>query len=282
MRNPTNEEPVTLEKLGERITLNAYPYFAAISKGIVGALLVIAIYQLVHLSGLVNERVLPSVTLVLSEILNLAHSTDFHLAVLQSIGPALLGLAIACLIAIPLGLLLGTSPVANQSTRGLIDLMRSLPATALIPVFIFTIGVGLQMQLALVIYVTTWPILFNTIYGIASVDKVAIESARTCRVNGFRLWWRVMLPSSAPIVVTGVRYALPISVVIVIASEIVIGSPQGIGGYLLVQQANVEYQPHVIYAILLAAGIVGFCMNLIADAFADRLVGWDTRKGEAS
>lgn len=251
-----------------------------VCRGAVGALAVVGLYQAVFWSGAVDERVLPSIVLVLGEIGRLATSPVFLAAIVQTVVPALAGLAIACAVAIPAGLLIGVSPLAKRATRGLIDLMRSLPGTALIPLFIFTIGVGTSMKVALVVYVTVWPILFNTMYGIASVDRVAIESARSCRVNGMALWWRVMLPSAAPFIATGIRYALPISVVIVIASEIVLGAPTGIGGYLLVAKANAVYQPALIYAILLAAGIVGFLLNIVADRLADHLVGWETRRGE--
>ena len=137
----------------------------------------------------------------------------------------------ACLIGIPVGLALGLSPLAERLSRGLVDVLRSLPGTALIPVFMITIGTGDLMKVILVVFVGVWPILFNTMYGIASVDKVAIESALSCRVTGPALWRRVMLPSAAPFIATGIRYALPIAIVIVIADELVVGSPEGIGGY---------------------------------------------------
>jgi NitT/TauT family transport system permease protein len=138
------------------------------------------------------------------------------------------------------------------------------------------------MKVLLVIFVGVWPILFNTMYGILSVDKVAVESARSCRVDGLALWRRVLLPSAAPFIATGIRYMLPISIVIVIADELVVGTPEGIGGFLLQQQTNVIWQPEVIYAVLLMAGVVGFVLNLVMDAACDRLVGWDTRRSEQS
>jgi NitT/TauT family transport system permease protein len=117
-------------------------------------------------------------------------------------------------------------------------------------------------------------------YGIASVDRIAIESALSCRVTGPALWRRVMLPCAAPFIATGIRYALPIAIVIVIADEIVVGSAEGIGGYLLQQQTSIVWRAESIYAVLLAAGVVGFALNLAMDALCDRYVGWDTRRSE--
>ena len=142
--------------------------------------------------------------------------------------------------------------------------------------------VSLLKLILLVIFVGIWPILFNTMYGIVSVDKVAIESALSCRVSGLALWRRVLLPSAAPFIATGIRYMLPISIVIVIADELVVGTPEGIGGFLLLQQTNVVWRPEVIYAVLLMAGVVGFALNLLMDAVCERLVGWDTRRSEQS
>jgi NitT/TauT family transport system permease protein len=259
-----------------------HPLMLAVARGLVGALLVTLAYQLVHWSHIVDPRVLPSATAILAEMARLAISADYLVAVLQTLLPALLGLLVGAALAIPLGFLLGLSPLANRITRGTIDIMRSLPATALIPVLIVTVGQDMLMKGIVVVYVTAWPILFNTMYGALAVDKVAIESARTCRVAGWRLLYRVMLPSAGPFIATGIRYALPISIVIVIAAELVVGSPEGIGGYLLTQQANVVYRADVIYAVLLAAGIVGFVLNVAMDSLCDRLVGWETRRGEQS
>lgn len=267
---------------GDASRLRVPPMIIAVGRGFVGALLVTVAYQLVHWSNIVDPRVLPSVVAILAEMARLTVNTDYLVAVLQTLLPALVGLLVGAAIAIPLGFLIGLSPLANRITRGTIDIMRSLPATALIPVLIVTVGQDNLMKSMVVVYVTTWPILFNTMYGALSVDKVAIESARTCRVDGWRLLVRVMLPSAGPFIATGIRYALPISIVIVIAAELVVGSPEGIGGYLLTQQANVVYRADVIYAVLLAAGIVGFVLNLAMDSLCDRLVGWETRRGEQS
>lgn len=266
---------------GARAVLRtALGWATAAVKALVGSLLVALAYQIVHWSGIIDPRVLPSVIDILRQMLHLAVSADYLEAVGETVTPALLGLTIAATIAIPLGLLLGISQLANRMCRGLIDIMRSLPGVALIPVGIFIIGQGDAMKIVVVLYVTIWPILFNTMYGIASVDKVAIESARSCRVEGAALWRRVMLPSAAPFVATGIRYAVPISIVAVITAEIVVGSPEGIGGFLLQQQANVEYRPDMIYAVLLCAGVVGFALDLAFETASSGLVGWETRRGD--
>ncbi len=258
----------------------ATPWLAAVAKGFVGAMSVALCYQLIYWSGIVDPRVLPSVTTILFEMGRLLVDPDFHSAIVETVWPALVGLAGACAVGIPAGLLIGVSPLAERLSRGLIDLMRSLPGTALIPVFMVTIGGDDLMKVLLVIFVGVWPILFNTMYGIMSVDKVAVESARSFRVNGIALWRRVLLPSAAPFIATGIRYTLPISIVIVIADELVVGTAEGIGGFLLLRQANVIWRAEVIYAVLLMAGVVGFVLNVVMDWVCDRLVGWDTRRSE--
>ena len=260
--------------------VQARRWLVAFAKGIVGAGIVTLCYQIVHWSGVVDQRVLPSVVAIVAEILRLIASGEYLHAVAETVWPALVGLLGACLIGIPVGLLLGLSSLAERVSRVLIDVMRSLPGTALIPVFMITIGTGSVMKVLLVVYVAVWPILFNTMYGIAAVDKIAIESALSCRVTGPALWRRVMLPSAAPFIATGIRYALPIAIVIVIADELVVGSPEGIGGYLLQQQSSIVWRPDVIYAVLLTAGVVGFALNLAMDALCERFVGWDVRRSE--
>jgi ABC-type nitrate/sulfonate/bicarbonate transport system permease component len=115
-------------------------WLQAVAKGFVGAAAVALAYQLVHWSGIVDPRVLPSVTVVLAEMARLLVSTEFHIAVLETLWPALVGLFGASLVGIPAGLLIGISPLAERISRSLIDVMRSLPGTALIPVFMVTIG----------------------------------------------------------------------------------------------------------------------------------------------
>src|SRR5262249_45261887 len=142
--------------------LAAGPRIILIWKGFVGAAVVAFCYQLVHWSNVVDPRVLPSVTTVLAEMGRLSVNPEFLVAVGETLWPALGGLLGACLIGIPLGLLLGISRLADRMSRLLIDIMRSLPGTALIPIFIVTVGQGDVMKVLLVIYIGVWPILFNT------------------------------------------------------------------------------------------------------------------------
>jgi len=252
----------------------------AFCKGSAGFGVVAMCYQAIYLSGLVERRVFPSIVVILEEMIRLAVNHEFLIATLETLGPAVIGVLLSVAIGIPIGLLLGMSSRAERFTRLLIDIMRTLPGTALIPVFIVAIGQGHLMTLLLVVFVGVWPILYNTIYGVLSVDKIAIESALSCRVRGPALWWRVILPSAAPFIATGIRYATPVAVVIVISEELVLGVPRGIGGFLLLQQTDMIWRAEVIYAVLLMAGIFGFALNFFVDALCDRIVGWETKRSE--
>lgn len=248
--------------------------------GLAGAVTLAAAYELIHASGLVDPRTLPSAFSVLVQLISVFSDSDFLLAAIDTAAPALSGLALGVAIAVPLGVLLGRCPPCSEAASGTIDILRSLPATALIPVLIFTLGQGFVMKVVLVIYVACWPILLNAMYGARSIDPRTIESALSCRVRGVALWLTVVLPSCGPAIFSGIRYALPVSVVVVIAAEIALGSAEGMGGYLLQQQYSSSYRPDRVFAILLAAGLVAYALNLAGNSLATYFVGWETSRGE--
>ena len=97
----------------------------------------------------------------------------------------LIGLAIAALVAVPLGLVLGLTDIAHKATVAVIEFLRPIPSVALIPLAILIYGRGTEMKVALVVFACVWPMLFNTIYGIRRVDPVAADTAR---VFGLGRW----------------------------------------------------------------------------------------------
>ena len=131
-----------------------------------------------------------------------------------------------------------------------------------------------MLPLALTVAVAcVWPILFNTIYGVQSLDKVALEVAKTMNVSRTRIVTSIRLPSALPFVFTGVRVAASIGLIVAVSAELLIGNGRGIGGYILLKSTTATNLDQV-YAATLVAGVLGVIVSGIF-ALVDRLAfGW--------
>lgn len=277
-RPTTPGVPARTASLHRRPTLAGawnQPTFTRIRRGFAGAALLSVLFEALTLTGLISDRILPSAMAIGSAAGGLLVNTEFLTSVGQTLLPVVLGLLLSAALVIPFGMLVSTD-VAHRYSRATIDLLRSVPGVALIPLLVLTLGQGLQMKSAIVLYVTAWPILFNTIYGIRSVDPVAIDTARSFGIGRAGIWRRVVLPSAMPFIVTGLRVAMPIGLTVAIAAEIAVGTPTGIGGFIL-KTSYAEFRADQVYAAVTLAGVLGFLLNWLAGEASGRLVGWDTR-----
>ncbi|MFD2354997.1 ABC transporter permease subunit [Nonomuraea ferruginea] len=143
-----------------------------------------------------------------------------------------IGLAVAALVAVPLGVLFGSVPVIDAATRAIVEFLRPIPSVALIPLVALLIGTGLQLRVTLVIYAAVWPILYNTMYGLRGVDPVARESLRSYGFGRLSVLWWVSLPSAAPFIMTGFRLATGVALILTVSTEIVAGRGEGIGVFI--------------------------------------------------
>src|SRR5262249_2209596 len=149
-----------------------------------------------------------------------------------------LGLALATLISVPIGIIIGTSKMAYEMSSPMIEFMRPIPSVALIPLAILLFGQGFLMKIILVTYAMTWPILFTAIYGVHDVDPVAVETARCFGLKRRNILWRISLPSAAPLIFTGIRISASIGLIVVIAAELLASTDSGIGSYILFVSLN--------------------------------------------
>ena len=139
-----------------------------------------------------------------------------------------LGLAIAIVAAIPLGIIVGTSPWLYRSLRFVIDFLRPIPSVALLPLFILLFGLNLDLEAYIVALGAFWPLFFQTIYGVQDVDPVARDTAEAYRLNGLFRFFFVSLPGATPYIATGLRISASIALLLAVGTEMVVGLP-GLG-----------------------------------------------------
>jgi NitT/TauT family transport system permease protein len=251
-------------------------WLASVARGLGGFAALALVYEGLSRLELVNPKLLPPSSVVLPRALEMAFDPEFQVEVWATLQAVLVGVAIACVIAIPAGLLIGSYTKVATATTPIVDFVRSVPGIAIIPLLVLIMGQGLSMKIAVVVYVTLWPLLFNTIYGVRGVDRVAIETARSFRMGPMRTWLRVVMPSSLPLILTGVRLALATGLTVAVAAEISVGTRDGIGYYILLQSyAGLHHD--AVFAAVVLAGLVGFSLNWLTTVLTKKYVAWDSR-----
>jgi NitT/TauT family transport system permease protein len=232
----------------------------AVVRGIVGTVAVALVAESVSRSGLIDPVTLPPASAVLTAAAKLIVDPKFLIDVAVTLATWAGGLTAAIVVAVPLGLLLGSLRGVNVATRALVELLRPIPSVALIPLAITVFGSGTQMKTSLVFYAACWPILVNTVYALRDVDPMTKE---TMRGFGFGrpavLVW-VSLPSAAPFIATGIRVSASIGIIVAISSELLAGGAHGIGIFLAESQSGGGH-PATMLAGALWAGLLGLVIN---------------------
>jgi NitT/TauT family transport system permease protein len=238
--------------------------------GLAGAAVLLLIAEVLGRSGLISQSVLPLASTVLARAVGLAGNTGFLADAGATLEAVAAGLAIAVAVAVPCGLVLGSVPGVRSATRAVVEFLRPIPAVAVIPLAALVLGPGLRMNITLVGYAAVWPVLFNTIHGLDDVDPLATETLRAFGFGPLAVIWRVWLPSAAPFIITGIRLAASIALVLSIGIGVVTGriDGNGIGAFIADESSGGGGTPQILAAALWA-GVLGVAVN--------GLLGWAGR-----
>jgi NitT/TauT family transport system permease protein len=248
-------------------------YLGTCARLIAGVALFFLAAEFVTSLEVVPAIYLPRASTVAVRMLALARDHHFLANVAHTLHAWAIGLGVAVVVSVPLGILIGTSDVAYKIATPLGELMRPIPSVALIPLAILLWGQGLTMKVILVAYATTWPILFNTIYGVHDVDPIAVQTARCFGLNRLAIHRRISLPSAAPFIFAGVRISASIGLIVVIGIELLAGADRGIGSYILFVSSNGGHMDSVLAGAAIA-GLVGLAINGIFGVIERRTFAW--------
>ncbi|BAH07522.1 ABC transporter permease [Clostridium kluyveri] len=181
------------------------------------------------------------------------------------------GFALALLVAIPLGLVIGWFKKFERFIDPLLQIFRQTSALALFPVFILVFGIGETSKIAIIFWGVQWPILISTIEGVKNVDPILIKSARSMGASQFTIFRKVILPSAFPSIITGIRLSATSAILVLIAAEMM-GASSGLG-YLL-YDTQVKYQIPKMYAAIITMSLIGIIVNYTIVAFENRVTKW--------
>lgn len=247
--------------------------------GATGFVVFIALWEALRLAKILPPLWAPSTTEIAEAFLVGATNGAYAAAVGETLLAWVLGLLIASVLGVVWGLLVGAFPVVAACSRIIMRVLRPIPSVALIPVAILAAGLGLRMILILVVFASVWPILFNTVYATREVPTQYVETARALGLSTFAIQTRVVSVAILPGVMTGLRVAASIALVVAISVELVTGSG-GLGGHIL--EMRLAGRIPESYAAVVLGGIVGVVISIIFTLLQQRLLRWSPDNREVT
>jgi ABC-type nitrate/sulfonate/bicarbonate transport system permease component len=191
---------------------------------------------------------------------------------LHTVERTILATIIGAVIAIPLGIFLGSSEKLYRSVEFVVDFFRSTPASAMFPLFLVLFGVGDKTKISVAAFGAALVILFNVAYGVMNARKTRLLAAKVMGASRLRVLMDVMLLESLPQTFVGLRNGVSLALVIVVVAEMFIGSTDGLGNRVF--EAQQLFAMPDMYAAIFAAGALGYGLNLLFLVIERRFVHW--------
>ena len=232
---------------------------------------VLVLFDLLPRIGVLPRNHFPPMSETLGTFADQLTTERFWDAVFSTLQGWALGLGIATALAIPLGIVIGSSHLLYRAMRGLIEFLRPIPSVALIPLAILAFGTGMQSKVFLAAFASFWQLLVATLYGVQDVDPVATDTSRSFGFSRTQRLFRVTLPSAVPYIATGLRIASAVALILSVTAELVIGAA-GLGRSINLARSGGNEE--LMYALILATGVLGLVLNQLFVLAERRVLHW--------
>lgn len=239
--------------------------------GALGLFSIGALLEVLPRIGVMDSRFFPPSSEILTTLVRQLGEGAFWTAVSQTLRGWAIGLTLAMVFGVVVGVAIGSIPFLRDFTASTIEFLRPIPSVALIPLVVLLYGTKLQSALILIVYAAFWQVLVQVLYGVADVDPVVRDTARSYRFSRWTQFRQVIWPTALPYVVTGFRLAAAVALILQVTAELVIGVP-GLGRNLGIAQSSGAVA--LTYALVVAIGIIGIAINLFARAMERRVLKW--------
>ena len=240
----------------------------------VGILLsTLVIWQIVSITNTLPPTVFPPASEVLASLFRLLTTKALYEQLLASLIRLFAGFFLAAVIGICVGVPMGLSRTAEKTGDPLVQFLRPMPSAVLIPLAILYFGLGDAMIVSIVTYACIWPVLINTIDGVKNIDTVVLDTAREFKISGFAKIRKVVLPSAAPFIFSGLRVSLGVAWIVEITAEIIsTASTTGIGAAIF-QYFNIPNLPPV-YATIIFVAVLAYALNRVFLVIQSKIIPW--------
>jgi len=233
---------------------------------------IVAFWQLASSAGLISSRIMPSPADVALAFWSTTVSGQLPNDVLVSAGRAFAGLLVGGSIGFLLGIANGVSRISEQLTDTTLQMLRTIPHLAMIPLVILWFGIGEESKLFLTSLGVLFPVYLNTYHGVRNVDRDLIEMGRVYGMGNWTLFRKVIFPGALPSIFVGLRYALGIMWLTLIVSESIAAS-SGIGH--MANNAREFMMTDIVVLALVIYAVLGKLADVIARVLEQRLLAWN-------
>ncbi|MDJ1434347.1 ABC transporter permease [Halostagnicola sp. A-GB9-2] len=240
-------------------------------KSVYSLIIVLLIWEIVTQLGMIHYYFLPPLSDILVRFFEMTVDGTLIYHGYLTVRRALVGLVIACTLGIVIGVLTARNRIASWFFDPIIEVGYPVPVIALVPVFLFWFGTGDLSKIVLVAIGCFWPVAINVRNATRDVDENLIWSARMMGTSDRQLLRRVIVPASAPGIISGIQIALPISLIITFVFEMVAGG--GGLGHIEIQGVR-TFDSVQVYATLIAIMILGFALDRGLRQVRFRLLNW--------
>jgi ABC-type nitrate/sulfonate/bicarbonate transport system permease component len=239
-----------------------------------GVCLVIALLLLWESSvrfGMVQSLNWPAFSAVLSALYRNTLSGELATVIGATLWVMARGYAIGCISGIVLGFAVALWRPMRLTLEPAIDILRTIPVTAVIPPLIFIFGLGDPLKIFSISFAIVFPMILNTMSGVMSIDPIYAQVARTFGLSRTRTFFRVVLPATMPFIMAGLRLSLGLALVVTVVSEMLAGSG-GVGYYLT--QMQYALRPADMYAAIIFLAVVAYSLNRLFLLWEARVIHW--------
>lgn len=214
---------------------------------------------------------LPPLRTILSVFDDTWTAERWRVDVLPSLLRLAAGYALAAVLGIGLGVLIGANRRLRATVEPVLEFFRAIPPPVLVPVIMLFAGIGGGMKVIVIVSGCVWPILLNTVEGVRAVDGVLADTARSYRITGAARLRHLLLRSASPQIMTGMRQALSIAIILMVISEMFAAS-NGLG-FTIVQFQRSFAIPEMWTGIILL-GLLGFALSALFRFAENRILAW--------
>lgn len=234
-------------------------------------LVLLGVWELLAVTETLSPLTWPPISTILGTFIAQLVALDLLRELWITTSRLLIGFAVASLIGVVVGVLMGSIRWVDHMLDPLTEFLRPIPVSALVPVAILFFGLGGQMKVAMVIYAALWPILINTYSGVRWVDPVLINTGRTFGLSKLQILVHIRLRAAAPYIATGMRVSLAVALVVAVVAEMIAGG-DGIGSYLLQRQRT--FRIPEMYGGIISLALLGYLLNVAFVFVQKKLLFW--------